>query len=179
MLEYHTGVTLNEVDSTSRTAKTSAGNFQGNVLNVIARQKAGDIAFAAGLVNDASGRWAGVKPLSYESTAVPGVHIIGDSQATGQPKSGHMGNAQAKVCADAIIRYFAGEQPDPAPMTNSACYSPITNKTASWLSVVFGYDPGTNTMKAVEPAQESAKISGENYSRMFDWSEKLFADTFK
>lgn len=179
MLEYHTRVTLNEVDSNSRTAKTSAGNFQGNVLNVIARQKAGKIAFAAGLVNDPTGRWAVVDPLSYESTVKPGVHVIGDSQATGQPKSGHMGNAQAKVCADAIIRAFAGEAPDPAPMTASACYSPITNRTASWLSVVFAYDAATNTMKAVEPAHESATISEDNYSKMFAWSENLFADTFK
>lgn len=179
MLTYYPNAVLNSVDSNNRKAMTSIGTFQGNVLNVIARQKAGNIAFASGLVNDATGRWAGIKPLSYESTAVPGVHVIGDSQATGQPKSGHMGNAQAKVCADAIIRAFAGESPDPAPVTASACYSPITNKTASWLSVVFAYDPASNAMKAVEPAHESEKISGENYSKMFDWSEKLFADTFK
>jgi NADPH-dependent 2,4-dienoyl-CoA reductase/sulfur reductase-like enzyme len=179
MLSYYPNAILNSVDSSTRTAKTSIGNFRGNVLNVIARQKAGNIAFSAGLVNDASGRWAGVNPLSYESTAKPGIHIIGDSQATGQPKSGHMGNAQAKVCADAIIRAFAGEAPDPAPMTASACYSPITYKTASWLSAVFAYDPASKTMKAVEPPHESEKISGDNYSKMFDWAEKLFGDTFK
>ena len=34
-------------------------------------------------------------------------YVIGDANDSGQPKSGHMANSQAKVCADAIIRYVA------------------------------------------------------------------------
>lgn len=62
--------------------------------------------------------------LSYESTAVSDIHIIGDSQGTGQPKAGHIANAEAKVCADAVIRLLSGGQPYASPLTNSACYSP-------------------------------------------------------
>lgn len=178
-LEYYSGVTLTEVDSKNRVAKTNLGNIKGNVLNVIPRQRAGKIVTAAGLANDASGRWAGVDPLSYESTAIPNIHIIGDSQATGQPKAGHIANGEAKICADAILRLFNGEQPDPAPQTNSACYSPITSKEASWLTGAFAYDPASRTMKAVPAAAgEAVEWNSGNYEKMFDWAVNLFSDTF-
>ncbi|QQS53724.1 MAG: hypothetical protein IPM89_12810 [Candidatus Competibacteraceae bacterium] len=34
--------------------------------------------------------WAPIDPHSHESTQIPGIHVIGDSQGTGQPKSGHI-----------------------------------------------------------------------------------------
>ena len=54
------------------------------------------------------GRFAAVDNLSYASTVAPLVHVIGDASATNQPKAGHIANQEAKVCADAIIRAFAG-----------------------------------------------------------------------
>jgi sulfide dehydrogenase [flavocytochrome c] flavoprotein subunit len=62
------------------------------------------------------------------------VHVLGDASATTQPKAGHIANQEAKVCADALVRIFAGGAPDPAPVTNSACYSTITMNKASWLT---------------------------------------------
>ncbi len=178
-LQYFSGVTLNEVDSVRRIAKTSQGNIQANVLNVIPRQRAGKIVADAGLVNDASGRWAGVDPLSYESTAIANIHVIGDSQATGQPKAGHIANGEAKICADAILRLFAGQPLDPAPQTNSACYSPITAKEASWLTGAFAYDPVSRTMKPVPAAGgEAPEWNSGNFEKMFDWAVNLFSDTF-
>lgn len=154
--------------------------FTGDVLNVIPKHKAGELLFQPELgVINVAGRWAGVDPLSYESTAVPQIHILGDSQGTGQPKAGHIANAEAKVCADAVIRLFGGQAPDPAPATNSACYSPITFNTASWLTAVFQYDPNTRTMTPVpESAGEAPAPSRENFEKMFAWAENLFADTF-
>lgn len=154
--------------------------FTGDVLNVIPKHKAGELLFQPELgVINVAGRWAGVDPLSYESTAVPQIHILGDSQGTGQPKAGHIANAEAKVCADAVIRLFGGQTPDPAPATNSACYSPITFNTASWLTAVFQYDPNTRTMTPVpESAGEAPAPSRENFEKMFAWAENLFADTF-
>jgi hypothetical protein len=109
-----------------------------------------------------------------------GIHIIGDSQGTSQPKSGHIANAEAKVCADAILRAFAGDPtPDPAPTTNSACYSPITANTASWLTAVFAYNPSTKAMDVVpESFGEAPAATEENYEKMFDWAGNLFGDTF-
>ena len=131
VLTYVPNAGVTSVDSTTRTVVTTAGTFNGAVLNIIPNQRAGQIVTNAGLANDSTGRWSMVNPLNYASTAYPDIHILGDSQATGQPKSGHMANSQAKVCADAIIRAFNGEEPDPSPVTSSACFSPITATTAS------------------------------------------------
>lgn len=176
IVKYYPNVSLSAVDSTNRIAITSQGKFQADVLNVLPPQKAGQIAFNAGLTE---GNWAPVNPLTYESTLAQGIHIIGDAQGTSQPKSGHIANSEAKVCADAILRAFAGEAPDPAPTTNSACYSPITANTASWLTAVYAYDPTTKTMKSVPEAfGEAPSATQENYEKMFDWAGNLFGDTF-
>ena len=87
---------------------TSLGEYVGDVVNIIPQQQAMRFVRDSGLTGD--GVWAGVDPLTYASTesGFDGVHIIGDSQGTGQPKSAHMANSQAKVCADAIVRWSRG-----------------------------------------------------------------------
>ena len=180
IVEYHKSVKLEAVDSDKRIAITDAGDFEADVLNVIPVHSAGKIITSAGLTEgNPSGRWANVSPLSYESTVIPNIHVIGDSQGTGQPKAGHIANAEAKVCADAVIRMLAGNQPYAAPMTNSACYSPLSTNTASWLTGVFGYDVATDSMKIVAGSGGASQgVSSENYRDMFTWANSLFADTF-
>ncbi len=178
-LEYHPNINLEAVDSNKRIAITSAGEFKADVLNVIPSQSAGDIIKSAGLINDSTGRWADVNPLSYESTALANIHVIGDSQGTGQPKAGHIANAEAKVCADAVIRLLAGNQPYHSPMTNSACYSPISSNTASWATVVYQYNPATQSMSAVKGSGGAATVANSrSYRDMLNWSDNLFFDTF-
>ena len=130
------------------------------------------------------GSWAPVDPLTYESTLsnFSSVHIIGDSQGTGQPKSGHMANAQAKVCVDAVLRLEAGMPIDASErteniVTNSACYSPITYDEASWLTAVFGYDAVSSQMTLTHIG-EAGNWTRENFDDMFSWADNLFADTF-
>ncbi|WP_119287162.1 FAD-dependent oxidoreductase [Azohydromonas sediminis] len=145
----------------------------------------------AGLNNGPDGRWAGVDMLSYETTALPGsgIHVLGDAAVTGMPKAGHVANQEAKICADAIVRAFLGQGPDPAPVANSACYSPVTAGTASWLTAVYQYDPLDRRMKiaagggrttingAPATATESAVISSGNFQDMGVWFKTLMADT--
>lgn len=180
IIDYRPDTSVVEVDSAGRALHTAAGEVvRGDVANVIPAQRAPGLLRRAGLVNDASRRWAGVDPLGYESTAHPGIHVIGDAQATGQPKAGHIANAEAKICADAILRAFEGLPPDPEPVTNSACYSPITSDTASWLTAAFRYDAATGAMKVVpESSGEAESPTRENYRDMFGWANNLFADTF-
>lgn len=177
-IEYHAGVSINSIDATTMSLNTSLGNLKANVINAIPSHKAGKVVTSNGLANS-GGRWAGVDVLTYQSTAAPGIHVIGDSSATTQPKAGHIANQEAKVCADAIVRLLAGRSPDPAPITNSACYSPITADTASWLTAVFAYDPATRSMQPVPgSAGEAAGRSTENYKEMFQWFNTLMEDSF-
>ncbi|QTR46353.1 FAD-dependent oxidoreductase [Thiothrix litoralis] len=177
-VEYIPNAVLQGVDSDQKIAHTSFGDYKADVLNVIPPHSAGSIVLQSGLAN-VGARWAGVNPLSYESTAVPNIHIIGDSQGTGQPKAGHIANAEAKVCADAVLRLLSGGQPFAAPVTNSACYSPISSTTASWLTAVYAYEQASGTMKLVPESFGASDVpTTKNYSRMFDWTTNLFNDTF-
>ncbi len=180
IVDYRPGTPVTAVDSSGRSLVTEAGTFNGAVVNFIPEHKAGRIVFDAGLVDTANGaRWAAVDPLSYESLRVPGVHVLGDSQATGQPKSGTMANSQAKVCADAILRWIGGNPPDPSPTTMSACYSPITSKSASWLTATYQYDGVAKAMvRVAESFGEADAANSENYVDMFRWAEGLFGDCY-
>jgi sulfide dehydrogenase [flavocytochrome c] flavoprotein subunit len=169
------------VDAAARNVYTTFGSapYHGDVLNVIPPHRAGRILAGTGLLNDAAGRFAVVDVLSYESTAVNGVHVLGDAAATTQPKAGHIANQEAKVCADAILRAFAGKAPDPSPVTNSACYSPISATSASWLTAVFAYDPASRTMVPVPASSGEANgPSGDHYEDMFVWFDTLMKDSF-
>lgn len=145
----------------------------------------------AGLNNGSGGRWANVNVLSYQSTVAGAqeVHVIGDAASCGLPKAGHVANQEAKICADAIVRLFLGGAPDPQPVANSACYSPITASTASWLTAVYQYDAAEGKMKvasnggqmvvngAPATATEAASISNDNFQDMGTWFKTLMADT--
>ena len=176
-VDYRPNTSVTAVNDTTKSVTFTEGGdsktLTSTVLNVIPNQKAAAIIFTAG-VN--SGNWAPVNALSYESTLSSGIYIIGDSQGTGQPKAGHIGNSEAKVCADAILRNMNGVALYASPKTNSACYSPTSSNEASWLSAVYKYDTTTQTMILANKGAGASKTS--NYSKMFLWSENLFADTF-
>jgi sulfide dehydrogenase [flavocytochrome c] flavoprotein chain len=178
VIDYQPNVVLNSIDAGTMTLNTSIGSIRANVINAIPPHRAGKVVTDAGLA-DQGGRWASVNQLSYESKVAAGIHVIGDSAGTAQPKAGHIGNQLGKVCADAIVRAFGGLTPDPAPVTNSACYSPITMDSASWLTAVFAYDPATLAMTAVPDSfREAASRSGENFSKMNKWFSALMTETF-
>jgi sulfide dehydrogenase [flavocytochrome c] flavoprotein chain len=176
-VDYRPNTTLTLVDDNTKTLTYVENgvtkNLKSTVLNVIPAHKAAPVIFAAG-VN--SGDWAPVNPLSYESTVETGIYVIGDSQGTGQPKAGHIGNSEAKICADAILRTLSGHALYPSPKTNSACYSPTSSTEASWLSAVFEYNAGSQSM--VVANIEAGPSDTRNYEKMFLWSENLFSDTF-
>lgn len=168
---------------TMKITTTSGASFTGKVINAIPIHKAGKLITDSGigLANGLNGKWAGVNVLSYESSNLDlaGIHIIGDSSSTTQPKAGHIANAEAKVCADAIINIFKGGTINQVPITNSSCFTPITKTTASWLSVVYRYDPASKTMLPTgNGITESNGATSENYEDMLKWFNNLMADTF-
>ena len=179
IVQYRPNSEVLSVDSATKTLNTTLGPVRGDVVNLIPRQRAPALVAATGLVNSADGRFALVDVLSYASTAAPLVHVLGDSSSTTQPKAGHIANQEAKVCADALVRIFGGGPPDPAPVTNSACYSTITMGQASWLAAGYQYDPATRLMTSV-PAAYGPSIgwSSDNFSEMGTWFNALMADTF-
>ncbi len=188
IITYVPNAVINGINADTMTVSTvGAGTFKGKVINAIPTHKAGNLITQSGIglanapgPNSVPNKFAGVNVLTYESTAVPFVHVLGDSSATNQPKAGHIANAEAKVCADAIIQLLSNGIVNQAPMTNSSCFTPITKTTASWLSVVYRYDPTTKTMKPTgNGVTESNGATSGNYEDMLKWFNNLMSDTFK
>ncbi len=182
VIEYYTNAEIFEVSPANMSLTTTKGiTYYGDVINMIPSQRAGALITTVGLNNETQGRFAGVNVLSYASTVsgADKIHIIGDSSATTQPKAGHIANQEAKVCADAISRILSGGSPDPAPVTNSACYSTITMRQASWLTAAFQYDTATSAMKVVSASSAaSPDWNQDNFDEMGTWFKALMADSF-
>jgi sulfide dehydrogenase [flavocytochrome c] flavoprotein chain len=201
VVRYVPGVSDIKIDASTKQVAyldqiQSLQTVQAQVVNPIVPHRAtgsapGGWLAQASLNNGTEGRWANVDVLSYESTALPGsgIHVIGDASSCGMPKAGHVANQEAKICADAIVRLFLNGQPDPQPVANSACFSPITSGTASWLTAVYQYDPVDRKMKvassggktvvngAPATATEAAAINSDNFKDMGTWFKTLMGDT--
>ncbi|NPA50332.1 MAG: FAD-dependent oxidoreductase [Epsilonproteobacteria bacterium] len=160
ILKYEENGTLQEISA--------------KVINVIPNQKACSLLINSNLCDESN--FAPVNLLNYESTLAKDIHIIGDSHSSAQPKAGHIANVEAKICADAILRELNGYDLYPKPKTNSACYSPLSSSSATWLSAVYEYDSATKSM--VLKYSEAGGESSKNYEDMFNWSGNLFSDTF-
>lgn len=182
---------VQSLDSATHSIVTSAMSVShAKVLNYLPTHRAAGIAAALGV--NPSG-FVPVHPLSYVVAGHANVHVIGDSCAVpasdgkAVPKSGHMANAEAKVCADAILRTLNGDALDTNIATSSACYSPITSKTASWLSANFVYGDIFDAKGAVKGKgmrrvdlgeAPASQINRDSYKDMFTWADSLFADSF-
>ncbi|MBK5969467.1 cytochrome C [Thiorhodovibrio winogradskyi] len=115
------GGEIEAIDADSMTLTGVVEDFQADVINLIPRQRAAELAVANGLT-DASG-WCPVDQQTFASTQHPDIHVIGDAVIAGaMPKSGYAANSQAKVCAMAMVAALNG-QSAPAPSYVNTCYS--------------------------------------------------------
>ena len=175
-------------DASGQEVVMGTETYQAEVLNVIPPHRAGTIVQALGLA-DASG-FAPVDGRSFESTVAgkSGIHVIGDASKTSLPKAGHVGNQGAKICVDAILRSFSAQSPYANPTANSACFSPLSNTLASWLTAVYQYqqDPVSGAWKYVAidqvsgatGATEARSPSTGSFSKMGTWYRSLMTETF-
>jgi len=175
MIDYRPNSSVVEVDVASRSVKTEFESVQADVLNVIPPQRAGKPAQMAGVVN-VDKRWCEVDFLSYESRAVPNVHVIGDAVSAGLPKSAHMATSQAKVCASAIVALMSNQAPDPAPVFANTCYSYVSDTMAVHVANVYRYDASKKIMVPTEGGGVSDRpttLEG-NYARA--WAQNIWSD---
>lgn len=196
VVNYQSGVTGIQINPVTKVVSYTddqgvTQTINAQVVNPIVPHRAKGSATGGWLANavlnnSADGRWCSVNVLSYESTAAPGIHVLGDASSCGLPKAGHVANQEAKICADAIVRLLGGQQPDQAPVANSACYSPITASTASWLTAVYQYDSANQKMAVANnggnivgaTATEAAGPTAENFKQMNTWFNTLMGDSF-
>jgi sulfide dehydrogenase [flavocytochrome c] flavoprotein chain len=136
IIEFHAGNKVTKVDHKVMAVDTGVEEIKGAVINVVPPQKAGAVAYMAGVVGEDK-RWCPVNQVTFESTLVPNVHVIGDACSAGaMPKSGYAANSQAKVCALNVVQLMNGHEPIPPSHVN-VCYSYVTDKEAISVSAVY------------------------------------------
>lgn len=157
LIEYVPNSAIEAVDVATLSVESEFDSFSADVLNVIPPQKAGKVAELAGVIN-IDQRWCQVDFLTYESAVQPNIHIIGDAIHAKLPKSGHMANAQAKVCASAIVALLQDETPDIMPVFNNTCYSFVDDQQAVHVAAIYRYDAERAEMM---PVDGSVGVSSE------------------
>jgi NADPH-dependent 2,4-dienoyl-CoA reductase/sulfur reductase-like enzyme len=177
MVEFRGNSKAVDVDWRNNTVKLEFGDVKAGVLNVVPPQRAG--AIAAPYIT-ANRRWCEVDWLTFESKAVKGVHVLGDSLqiAPLMPKSGGMANGHGKVAAAAIVALLRGEPPDPSPTLINTCYSMVSDRLAIHVTSVHKYDVTDRTFKAVPGSGgvSSAMNEAEGVFTM-NWARNIWADT--
>ncbi|MCW9035614.1 MAG: NAD(P)/FAD-dependent oxidoreductase [Rhodospirillales bacterium] len=141
---------INAIHAKDMVVETDFEQLKAAVINFIPAQKAGKIAFAAGLT-DKSG-WCPVKKLTFESSMVPNVHVLGDASiATKMPKSGYSANSQGKWVAQAVVALLNGKQPGVPSFVNT-CYSRAADDWAFSVAAVYKLNMEKNLIGGVKGA---------------------------
>jgi NADPH-dependent 2,4-dienoyl-CoA reductase/sulfur reductase-like enzyme len=178
-IEYRPNSKAVDVDLAAGLLKLELEDVKADVMNVIPPMKAANIANPFITANQ---RWCEVDWLTYESKVAPGVHVLGDSLqiAPVMPKSASMANAQAKVCAQAVVALLAGEAPNPAPTLLNTCYSMVSEDLAVHIASVHKYDPRERTMRAVPGAGGvSATMNAAEARYAENWVLNIWADALE
>jgi NADPH-dependent 2,4-dienoyl-CoA reductase/sulfur reductase-like enzyme len=180
MIEYRPSFRTADIDAASRTAVSELGDrVKADVLNVIPPQRAGAIAVQSGLAN-ANARWCAVDFLSFESTQAGNIHVLGDAIAVAplMPKSAHMANQHAKVCAAAVVDLLNGRAPDPHPMLTNTCYSFVSDTDVIHVASVHAYDADKKTLLVASGSGGvSAGPSALEGGYAMNWARNIWADT--
>jgi sulfide dehydrogenase [flavocytochrome c] flavoprotein chain len=168
------------VDPTTNTLVTDFAKHEAKVANVIPPQKAGRIAERAG-VADQTG-WCAIDPVTFESRLQPNIHVIGDAAiAGGMPKSAFAANAQAKVCAAAVVKLLRGETPAPPKLINT-CYSLVAPDYG--ISIAGVYYPANGQLAEVPGSGGVSPVDAPRSTRSLeamlsnDWFRTITTEVF-
>ena len=180
IVDYRPSFNTVDVDAKSGTVVSELGEeVRGAVVNLLPPQAAGAIAARTGLAN-ANRRWCEVDFLSFASTQSSHIHVLGDAiqVAPLMPKSAHMANQHAKVCAAAIIELLADRPPPPHPLLTNTCYSFVSDQDVIHVTSVHSYDAERKTLVAVPGSGGlSAAPSALEGRYAMDWARNIWADT--
>jgi len=171
------------VNGDDMSVETSFGDeVKGAVINVIPPQSAGKIAVESGLADDSG--WCPVDKKSFESTMMPGVHVIGDACiATSMPKSGYSANSQGKVAAAAVVSLLNGEDVGTPSYVNT-CYSIIGKDYGISVAAVYRLSEDGSTIASVEDSGGLTPMDAEPFALAreveyaYSWYNNIVHDTF-
>jgi NADPH-dependent 2,4-dienoyl-CoA reductase/sulfur reductase-like enzyme len=175
MIDYRPNNAPYRVNGDTMTVTTEFDEVKGDVLNVVPPQRAGAVCEMAGVRTAANDNWCPVNLTTFESTTTPNVHIIGDSVSAALPKSGHMANNMAKVCASAIVELLAGRNPDTVPVIANTCYSAVSDTKAGYVANVWRWEGAKGYVS--QPDGGATAVPDElNKAYNESWASNIWSD---
>jgi sulfide dehydrogenase [flavocytochrome c] flavoprotein subunit len=171
-----------KVDVATKTVTTSFGDeIKGDVVNIIPPNRAGKIAQDAGLADEKG--WCPVDQKTFESKAVPGVHVIGDACVAGEmPKSAYSANSQGKVCAAAVVALLKGTEVG-VPSYINTCYSIVGKDWGISVAGIYKLSaegkiaavPGSGGVSPMDASPEARK---REVTYAYSWYDNVVHDAF-
>jgi NADPH-dependent 2,4-dienoyl-CoA reductase/sulfur reductase-like enzyme len=179
MVEYRPLHRVVGVDGATRTVHFEVHEpVRADVLNVLPVMRAGKLAVDTGLAN-ANDRWCHTHFLTFESTAAPDIHVLGDAIqiAPGMPKSGHMANSHAKVAAAAIVSMFEGWPVNPHPKLTNVCFSFLDETHAVHIASVHEYNTVERTFRTVAGSGGVSDVRNDLQGiHTWAWAQNIWSD---
>jgi sulfide dehydrogenase [flavocytochrome c] flavoprotein subunit len=149
------------IDADRKVVETTFGNFEGDVINYIPPQKAGQLAQDMGLTDESG--FCPVDQQTFASKQIEDVYVIGDAAiASPMPKSGHSAASHGKIVAANIVLEMAGEPAIAAKNVNT-CYSLIAPDYG--ISVAAVYNTVEGNIQEVEAAGGVSKMDATRRER--------------
>lgn len=166
------------VDPSTGEVETDLDTFQGDLVNVIPAQKAGNIAHVAGLASETG--FCPIDPHSMRSKMDDNIFVVGDACIPGDmPKSAFSANSQAKVAAMAIRGDLVGSRVFPAKYSNT-CWSLIETDDGVKVGAQYvGTDEKiSSTSKFISQTGEDAGTRKATYEESLGWYSGITSDIF-
>ena len=145
LIAYYPNSKLTQIDMKAMAIDNGVELLKGDVVSPIPEQKAGLIAQQAGVIG-ADGKWCPVDQITFESTLVKDIHVIGDAVAAAPlPKSAYAANSEGKVCALNLVQAMNGKELI-APSQVNVCYSYVTDREAMSVSGIYQVKDGKTVL---------------------------------
>ena len=177
IIEYHPMTNVVDVDAPKKILKLDFEDIKGDVLNVIPPQRAGYLARRIGLLRE-NENWCDVDFRSYESKVIPNIHVIGDAVMASpkMPKSGHMANQHAKVCAAAVCAMLTGNPISQNPMLSNTCYSFVSDEEAIHVAAVYKYISSERSMRIIRGSSGTSAANVAESLHAEAWAKNIWFD---
>jgi sulfide dehydrogenase [flavocytochrome c] flavoprotein subunit len=178
---FSQGGNVRAVDPATMTVITDFDTYPADVANIIPPQRSNRIVDSAGLAGD--GDWCPINQLTFESSLVPNIHVLGDASMAGaMPKSGFSANNQAKVCAAAIAALLQ-EQEVLSPSFINVCYSLVGPEYGISVAAVYrlndeGAIASVQGAGGTSPADAGADFRKLEADYAHGWYAGITADIF-
>ena len=158
MIDYYPMMPLRDFNPSTNSLIFDFDEMTHDVVNYIPDQRAPK--FIREIAAKAESNWCEIDFRSYQSIYDDNIFIVGDSilPSPKMPKSGHMANSQAKVCASAIVRNLSGMDTNQNPIVNNTCYSFVSDDEVIHVAAVYKYN---EEKKLMEVIPESTGVSGK------------------